>query len=517
MTKLKNRFIFLIMLSHSCFFSQVDDSRNLMKRAQVSFDAGDYFGAYKVYRQVLSSDKKNEKAAVNAAACVFKMNYVADSALFLQSSLSSSSLPDAKYYLARIHHQQKRFDDAMSIIEAYKKINVHQRSYSNDDADYILSACVNAKKFIAMPKKSLIRNVGEAVNSRWNDEEPLIVTDESALYFTSKREGSSKNLKDAFGNFREDIYVSYRKDGKWQKAENLGEPVNTDGNDACVSLSADGQKMIIYRSAADYGSGDLYTTKTGNDNKWETPEKIGKEVNSQFIETNACFSRDTNEIYFSSNRPGGYGGKDIYRVKKLPNGNWAMPFNLGPNVNTLYDEDAPFLHPDGVTLYFSSKGHDTMGEFDVFKSISDANGYFSKAENLGHPINDVGNDIYFVLNADGQKGYYSSVKSETYGGSDIYEIDTRFSDNELRVRSGFTSLDGITGKAKVTLIDAETKQVNGIYNSNPVTGKFILLVNPFKKYKVIVQHEGYRTFTTELEAMVQEEQSRSIEYNLKKE
>jgi hypothetical protein len=122
-----------------------------------------------------------------------------------------------------------------------------------------------------------------------------------------------------------------------------------------------------------------------------------------------------------------------------------------------------------------------------------------------------------VLNADAQKGYYSSVKSETYGGSDIYEIDTRFSENELRVRSGFTSLDGTTGKAKITLIDAETKQVNGIYNSNPITGKFILLVNPFKKYKAIVQHDGYKTYTAELEAMVQEEQSRSLEFNLKKE
>jgi hypothetical protein len=158
-----------------------------------------------------------------------------------------------------------------------------------------------------------------------------------------------------------------------------------------------------------------------------------------------------------------------------------------------------------------------MGEYDIFKSTADWSGRFSKTENLGYPINDVGNDIYFVLNADGQKGYYSSAKSDTYGGSDIYEIDTRFNENDLRVRAGTTSLDGVPHKARIILIDAETKQVSGTYNSNPGTGKFILLVNPFKKYKVMVQHDGYQTISTELMPMAQEEQSENLEFNLKKE
>ena len=210
------------------------------------------------------------------------------------------------------------------------------------------------------------------------------------------------------------------------------------------------------------------------------------------------------------------GGKDIYRIKKLPNEKWSNPLNLGPSVNTKYDEDAPFLHPDGVTLYFSSKGHNTIGEYDIFKTtINTETNEYSKAENLGYPINDVSNDIFFVLSVDGQRGYYSSIKEETFGGIDIYQIDTRFGDNDLKVTRGSGLIDGVPGKVKVTLIDSESNQVNGNYHSNPSNGKFILVMNPVKSYKAIVEAEGCTTIVMEIKPLTLEP-NQDLEFKLKK-
>jgi len=215
---------------------------------------------------------------------------------------------------------------------------------------------------------------------------------------------------------------------------------------------------------------------------------MSSDINSEYIETSACFTSNSDEFYFSSERPGGFGGKDIYCIKKLPDGRWALPYNLGKTINTAYDEDAPFLHPDGVTLYFSSKGHNTMGDYDVFKSMLDKEtSQFSKPENLEYPINDVNNDIFFVLSVDGQRGYYSSVKAESFGGSDIYQIDTRFGDNDLVVKHGVTTENGQAVHAKIKLIDMENNSEAGVFYSNPNSGKFILVLNPMKPYKAIVE------------------------------
>jgi len=511
-----NIFIFLLM-SNFYFHSQAKDVKSMLQEAQLSFDARDYFHALPVYKNILNTDKKNEKAGLNAAICISKLNYEADSAYFLIQNLSASSLVDAKYYLAKINHRQKNFDEAIATLESYSKINARKRLHNTEEINYLLDNCKNAKKFMVSPHRSVIKNIGAEINSTYPDYVPVILPDESAIYFTSRREGGFNNKKDAYGNYFEDVYVSYKENDQWKKAQNVGSPINTEANDACVGVSHDAQRMIVYRSAADHITGDLYITKVGSDNKWEPLQKMGKEVNSQFIETGACFSNDTSEIYFTSTRPGGYGGKDIYRLKKLPDGRWSAAFNLGPEVNTLYDEEAPYLHPDGITLYFSSKGHNTMGEHDVFKNIFNREtNQFGKAENLGYPINSVGNDMFFILSVDGQRAYYSSIKDETFGGNDIYVIDTRYGDNDLRIKTGIAYMDNLPGKVKITLLDNEGKLVTGIYNSNPKTGKFVLVMNPLKSYKAIVEHAGFTSLVVELEPIANEKTNNDLEFKLDK-
>mgnify|MGYP000869564835 CR=1 FL=1 len=487
------------------------------KQAKTFFDTEEYLKSWQLYKKILRSNSSDEFAAVYAAMSADRLNYAIDSSFFLLENLQKSGMDDAKYYLAKIKHKQKKFDEALSLLEMYTKVDPKKRLHSDEEANHLMNYCKNAKTLMAQPHSSVIKNMGKSINSAFDDYVPVIAPDESELYFTSKRSGSTGNSKNGDNSYFEDVYVARQENGEWKMAENIGYPINSSNNDACVAISPDGHRMIVYRTAEDGISGDLYITEMGMHHRWEPLVLLGPEINSEFLEASACFSRDTAELYFTSNRPGGYGGKDIYRIRKLPNGKWAAPFNLGPNVNTPFEEDAPFLHPDGVTLYFSSTGHNSMGEYDIFKSVWSAeNNEFSKAENLGYPINDVNSDIFFVLSADGQRGYYSSEKPETNGGIDLYQIDTRFGDNDLFVKQGYTYLGNTAASVRITLIEKESNEEVGHYQSNPTTGKFVLVLNPMKAYHIILEEDGYETIEEDLFPVVLEKSDEKLRYNLKK-
>lgn len=515
---MKEKILLLSVVLHLCTSAQEKSvkkqCRDLIKEARYHFEGEDHAKAWQHYRQVLALDPGNKEAGLNAAISLFRLNYPIDSLSPLAFNLSTSKDVDAKFYLAKIRHQEKNPDAAIALLNEYEKKNINKRTIPVAEITYLKNCCVNAKKFTAEPHLSIIKNMGGNINSPFQDYVPVISPDESALYFTSKR-GDYRSAKNADNNFYEDVFVSYKENGKWSKAEPLGPPINSETNDACVAVSPDGQRMIIYRTASDIETGDLYITRLNGDNKWEPLQLMDKAINSEFIETSACFSNDTSEIYFSSDRPGGVGGKDLYRIKKLPNGRWSKPFNLA-GLNTAYDEDAPFLHPDGVTLYFSSKGHNTMGEYDIFRSTLDSTNTFSAPENLGYPINDVGNDIFFVLSVDGQRGYYSSRKKETFGGLDIYEIDTRFGDNDLKVQEGTAYIANAPGRVKITLTDKQTGAIQGQYYSNPVSGRFIVVTNPLKGYEMTVEADDCETLTFELRPAATVENPAPIELKLQK-
>lgn len=473
-----------------------------LKEANLFFETEDYLRAINSYKKVLAHNPTHEKANLNSAISRIKLNQPIDSCYINLLKLKTSKLPEVQFYFGLIYHLSSNFDEAVVCYNKYRNIPEKLRLINDMEVDYYISCSNNAKEFMSQPHRSRIKNIGEQVNSAYADYVPLITSDENTMYFTSRRPGGTGNLTDAYGNYYEDVYmVQKNTDGTWSTPKNMGAPINTNTHDACVALSFDGNQMIIYRTAADMLTGDLYVCRT-DFNGWSEPQKFGPEINTPHIETSACFSNDTSVIYFSSNKPGGMGGKDIYRIKKLPNGRWSMPMNLGPTINTERDEDSPYLHPDGETLYFSSKGHNTMGDYDVFKTVLNTEtNKFSTPENLGYPINTVNNDIFFVLNVSGTRGYYSSIKEDTYGGSDIYIIDTRFGDNDLKVKHCKVVFGNEVRKAKITLIDIESKQVSGIYNASAKTGKFLMVMNPVKSYKAIIEEDGFQTMIVDIEPL----------------
>jgi hypothetical protein len=296
----------------------------------------------------------------------------------------------------------------------------------------------------------------------------------------------------------------------WSKPENIGGPVNTEQHDACVSLSPDAQQMLIFRTSEDLSSGDLYSTYW-NGKSWGPPVILGEEVNSPAKELSACTNNDKTMIIFTSDREGGFGGKDLYRVVKLPNGQWSRPQNLGPKINTKYDEDAPFISPNGQFLYYSSNGYNTMGGYDIFRADFYADFTFGEAKNLGYPTNTVGDDIFFVVTADAKHGYFSSLNGDkndaNYLSDDIYLVDMRYDENEICVKKALCKLDsaGVQIPVQVQVYDEATKKLTGTYKPNAKDGSFIFTVNPYDRYRIVAEARGYQPVTLNFEPLVEQE------------
>lgn len=345
-----------------------------------------------------------------------------------------------------------------------------------------------------------IERLGDEVNSDFNDYAPVITADGGYMYFTSRRPYSEKEKKKNRESM-ERIYEAIWDDenNKWQPAEPLPQDVNLDGrNISNVAISNDGQRLLIYQDDK-YGNGDIYEAFLSGAT-WSAPLSLGNAINSDAHESSASISPDGKTIYFVSDRKGGLGGRDIWKASKDKNGVWNEAENLGISINTKEDEEGVFIHPDGRTLYFSSKGHGSLGGYDIYKSEL-KNGNWTKPVNMGEPINTPENDLFFVLAANGKTGYYATGRNG--GVINIYEI--RFTpivkDVEEPVSAGpqLTVFKGVikdceTGlpiSAIIEVTDNEKNEVIATYNSNSQTGKYLISLPSGKNYGININAEGF--------------------------
>jgi hypothetical protein len=359
--------------------------------------------------------------------------------------------------------------------------------------------CKNGLELVKNPVNISIINLGNKINTEFAEHSPGVTADESTMVFTSRRNGTGNKL-DIDGQYFEDIYISNKVNGIWSDPVGI-KNLNTIDHDASISISADGQELYIYKAgflnSKESEGGDIYVSKLEGNN-WSEPKKLGPNINSKSKESHISISADGRTIYFSSDRPGGYGGMDVYTVSKLPNGKWGKAKNLGPAINTEYNDDAPFIHPDGKTLYFSSSGHKTMGGLDVFKSIN-IKGRWTTPVNIGYPINSTDDDIYYTPTPDGKRAYFASYRSGSIGRTDIFLIKTPDADKAgLFVLKGkiVTTNGQAVGTAKITV--SKDDNIVGIYTPNTATGKFLFIIESGKKYDIEIVAEGFRTLRTVL-------------------
>ena len=356
-----------------------------------------------------------------------------------------------------------------------------------ENSKHILSNAKFAIEAVKNPVPFNPINLGDSINSKYLDLFPSLTADENTLVFMRR---------DPYGkDWNEDFYISHFVKEHWTKARNMGDELNSIYQDGAMSLTNKGNEMYFASDRkGGFGSVDIYYSQRKN-GKWTIPVNLGASVNSVAWETQPSISADGKTLYFVSTRPGGFGGSDIWITTKNLKGLWNTPINLGPTINTKYEEQTPFIHPDGQTLYFSSFGHPGMGSADIFYCRKDSIGKWSTPINLGYPINTKNEENSFTVSLDGKHVYYSSEKGKEKGDLDLFYFDLPEGARPIPV----TYLNGIITNitsgdflnAEVQLIDLETGNSINSFSSDATTGEYLISIPSGKNYALNVSKNGF--------------------------
>lgn len=363
------------------------------------------------------------------------------------------------------------------------------------DAQKTIANCKFAIESMKNPRSFELMNMGSGINSEWDEYLAALTADDEQIVFTVKRP-RDKGTVCAFCLNEEDLYSSHKSVGEWLPREELGAPVKSGYNEGAQCISPDGKYLLYTMCDADFGMGscDLYWAKRIGD-RWSRPRNFGAPVNTSSWESQPSMAADGMTVYFASSRPGGFGGMDIWKTTMTAEGEFSVPVNLGPAINTPGDDAAPFIHSDGRTLYFASNGRVGMGGYDLYYSTLQADGTWSEPVNMGYPINSPADEINVFINAHGTVAYIASDKDGGYGGLDLYsfELDDQLRPNPVtyikgRVRDAFS---GEPLSARIEMIDLNTKQLLTATTSDPQTGSYLACVHTGGNILLNVSHPDY--------------------------
>ncbi len=521
---MKKKFLllsFIFSFAINSFSTNIDAYRALFDSAEVYFINENYKEALPLYLRLNTMQTDNYNTNFKIGFCYLNApTYKTKAIPYLEKAITNISKNykendieevhaplSSYYYLAKAYHLNYEFDKAIEKYTYYKsQLNTEDASLKSEiqDIEHDIETCKTGKDLVLSPKKVIITNLGDAINTEYPDFSPVVSLDEQTLIFTSRRPDLSA-LKEPNGEYFEDIFISRVQNGQWTKAASIGSKVNTLGHEAVVNLSADGRQLLVYRD--DTGNGNLYLSElTGEE--WGAPKELAAPINSSAWESHACISADNKYLYFVSNREGGYGGKDIYKCLRLPNGNWGPAQNIGPEINTKYDEDGVFIHPDGKQIYFASKGHNSMGGFDIFTStINNENGYWTTPVNFGAPVNTPDDEVFYITTADGNRAFFSSDKEGGFGEKDIYmltypEVEQR--DITVLIGRIINKTNFDISNNRIDIIDISNNDTIQTLEANSRSGKYGANLPLGKVYKTVYYVNGRLIFSEELDATKKE-------------
>jgi hypothetical protein len=400
-------------------------------------------------------------------------------------------LPDYDFYYGKALENNDKYDEAIVQYELYlknpipdtlKTIVLHQ-----------IEICKNSSEQLKKGTIANITNIGLPVNTEGSEYCPVLPSNEKFMVFTYRgpKSKGGKQLTPGKpsekGTYFEDVFISYKNEkGEWGSPVPI-DTLNTKGHDATMCISHDGQKLYIFRSAA-IGNGDIFVSYLKG-TQWSAPEKV-KGINSNYWEGSICFTPDEKYLFFASERPNGIGGRDLYAATRMPDGSYGSVKNLGPTINTPYDEDAPFVTADGNTMFFSSTGHNSTGGYDVFRSDLKA-GKWGIPYNIGKPVNTTLDDKYYWVSADGERGYYSSERKNGYGGQDIYLVEPGIfgKPTALIMLNGIVYLNDKPTEVEIKIRSKFSKKdFAGTFSSNSVTGEYLINLPGGNEFEVSFTH-----------------------------
>jgi outer membrane protein OmpA-like peptidoglycan-associated protein len=491
---------FLLLCSATAVLAQGSEKKTL-KQARKELAADEFEKAKVTYDKLLSINGQKSDYFFEAGLAWFRSDVQKEKSIYyFENALKTTkkdTVTEVYYYLAQAYHYAHQFDKAIYYYNAF-------RPHIDNSADGIeLTKEINRKiemcnSGIALlqteNKKIEVTNAGYKINTPFAEYAPIVNQKEDVLIFTSRKRGSTGEKEFYDAKYYEDIYVTHKEDSlNWAystKFDSAGvyvsSKVNTKSHDAAIGFNADETKLYIYRDRDVWQSEKI-------DGVWTDPVRMNRNINSSGHEPSVFITPDEKTLYLVSTRAGGFGGRDIYVSRKQDDGSWGAPENLGVDINTMYDEDAPYLSKDGKTFYFSSQGHNSMGGYDVFKCEIGPDGKLGKPVNVGMPINTAGDDIYLLVDQWNTVAYYASSRMGGFGDMDIYRIqlDCRNVPNtEVRgvVLAGDKQLP--TG-ARIRIVEKESGKEIGVYTADKYTGKYTLILPPSNTYTLFLEVDGF--------------------------
>lgn len=484
------------------------------KKADVNFTEGNYMLALKQYIKLYKAKRMSMKYNRRIGQCFLRTNLDKSRAIrFLSYVTQQPDAPAEAYFelgLARMHAHQ--FPFAKLTFKEYLR-NIGRDREAEEKARRHIQMCNRAQEMKSNPVDVTFENLGKGINSPANETNPFVSEDETFIAFCSDREYYTSN-----------IYMSSYSTQKtsWTKAKRGNSSINTIANDLLAGMTPEGDKLLIHNANKKHNR-NLYHT-VSKESRFQGSRKYGLNVNAREGEqAGADISHGGDTLFFASNRPGGHGGYDIYMSLRLPNGQWSMPQNLGDVINTPYDENYPNIMKDGKTLYFSSKGHNTIGGYDLFRSTYSQKIYsWKEPKNLGYPVNDTYDNKTISFAANSRYAYISARKEDTRGGLDIYKVYFNNVQPKYSVISGFIKVGDSTNTKEISTFNTNVditvytepgEELYGRYSFSKKTGKFVIAVVP-GKYKLKITGQAYETYTKAFEVTSNENEKTNRKMNV---
>lgn len=488
--------IFILAVKPQLF---AQGSKKTLNEAERLYGIKAYDQALPLYIEAINAGEKDPLIHYKTGVCLIKTNNINEQLKaikyweFAAANAKTGLPPGFLLEFGELYLKDENLQKASEILTKYKEANKANKA-EVAKADVALDKVHTATALMSVPRNMKVHNFGASINSDLIEYNPVVSADESVMAFTALRPNSGKTRSG--DKYIEEIYISYNHSGNWSEPKVI--PIASESNVGTAGISPDGQKMLIFMGTATDPGSLFQISKSGE--SWTKPVVIAPTMNTpKFLESTASITPDGKTIYFASDRQGGQGGMDIWKTTQATNGTWTSAVNLGPEVNTKANEDAPFIHPDQKTLFFTSDGHNTMGGRDIFVSRLVGNKW-KAAENMGYPVNTTANDNYFTLIADGTRAYFSSDRKGGMGAQDIYFLDMpeESANIPLTMIKG-KILNAETGKpmpTKIYLVDNETnKKLDFVYDPDPETGNYLIILPPAKNYDMVIESEGFLPYT----------------------
>ena len=478
-------FIVLLFISVSVF-AQDKKTLILFEKAKKDFMERKYDSALENFEKYLEKDSSKTEAYFRIAQIHESFRNQKKATAFylkvIEKDTSGVEFVQAYTYLGSRALENHRFEDAKKYLTVSLK-NTNKNSIIYQQIQKQIKTAEFGIQAIAKPLNINPEPLTDVLNFKNKQYFPVLTADNSTIIFTARND-----LED------ENIYISENKKNIWSKPVSISKEINTPYNEGTCSISADG-KIMVFTSCEgrdSFGSCDLFITKKEGD-KWSIPQNLGPNINSNFWDSQPSLSSDGSKLFFSSERPFGFGKKDLWMSELDEKGNWKKALNLGKNINTNYDEVSPFIHANGYSLFFSSNGKEGMGKFDIYLT-SIKRGFADEVLNMGYPINTGDDELSLFISADGKKAFYSVDKNEKVS---LYQfsIPSELSDKIDRTHylKGFV-LDQKTQKPLYTtieLVDKITGEKISKFLSDPITGDYMAILPGDGEYILYAETPNY--------------------------